>query len=235
LAGVIGAASLFCIVFAVVTKNGGSIVLALVMSTATALLTLRLVRGSLADAEARVVDELGRGLDRTPSRQLKPAILTLKGERLLWETRLHPLSIAKWWVALFAAPIGAVVLGVKTGDWQISSIGWAVIMVPISIKIYEWWHSTVGVTDRRLIAVQGIVNIKRPMMPLAKLTDEGLFIPATSRILARLRIIKTKYGSLIVESAGQDQALSRIDFFPAIEPVNQIIAGQAVPRSNDGS
>jgi IS4 transposase len=73
------------------------------------------------------------------------------------------------------------------------------------------------------------------MMPLNKLTDEGIHIPAISRLLGQLRVIRTKYGSLVVESAGQDQALSRIDYFPAIEPVNQIIAGQAVPRGNDGS
>jgi hypothetical protein len=54
--------------------------------------------------------------------------------------------------------------------------------------------------------VSGIIARKVAMMPLAKLTDMSYKRSTIGVLLG--------YGTFVLESAGQDQALSRIDYVP---------------------
>jgi len=70
----------------------------------------------------------------------------------------------------------------------------------------EWFVERFVVTDMRVIMTSGIVTRKVAMMPLVKVTDMTYERSVMGQILG--------YGEFIVESAGQDQALSRVPFLP---------------------
>ena len=62
------------------------------------------------------------------------------------------------------------------------------------------------VTLQRFMLATGIVTRKVNMMPLAKVTDMSFQRSPMGRILG--------YGEFILESAGQDQALSNVGYLP---------------------
>lgn len=70
--------------------------------------------------------------------------------------------------------------------------------------IVDWHFEEIVVTNRRVLLVSGIFTRKVAIMPLIKVTDLTFEQTLWGRIL--------QYGTFIIESAGQDQALSRIDY-----------------------
>jgi uncharacterized membrane protein YdbT with pleckstrin-like domain len=86
-------------------------------------------------------------------------------------------------VSLFFLPFSAIWLG-----WQ----------------VLNWYVEEFAVTDKRVLLVSGLIIRNVAIMPLIKVTDLTYKRDLMGRILG--------YGTFIIESAGQDQALSRIDF-----------------------
>jgi Bacterial PH domain len=78
-------------------------------------------------------------------------------------------------------------------------------------QAWEWRREIIVVTDKRLLLVTGIVTRNLAIMPLVKVTDLTFHRSSTGLLLG--------YGKFIVESAGQDQALSTIDYVPRAENV----------------
>jgi len=72
--------------------------------------------------------------------------------------------------------------------------------------VLDWYFEELVVTNRRVLLVSGVLNRKVGVMPLIKVTDLTFVQPFSGRFLG--------YGTFIIESAGQDQALSRIAFVP---------------------
>ena len=72
--------------------------------------------------------------------------------------------------------------------------------------VLDWYFEELIVTNRRVLLVSGVLNRKVGVMPLIKVTDLTFEQPFSGRFLG--------YGTFIIESAGQDQALSRIAFVP---------------------
>jgi uncharacterized membrane protein YdbT with pleckstrin-like domain len=73
-------------------------------------------------------------------------------------------------------------------------------------KTWQWHADRIVVTDQRIFEVSGVLTRKVASMPLTRVTDMTYQRSLLGRILG--------YGDLIVESAGQDQALSRIEHLP---------------------
>jgi len=73
--------------------------------------------------------------------------------------------------------------------------------------ILDWRVEQIAVTDTRLIRVSGLVTITVDTVPLVEITDMSLRCSIPGRILG--------YGQLRVETAGQQQAVGRLDFIPA--------------------
>ena len=69
-----------------------------------------------------------------------------------------------------------------------------------------WREDWFVVTDRRLLMRTGLVTRRVAMMPLMKVTDMSYSRPPAGRVLG--------YGEIVIESAGQDQALRRIRHLP---------------------
>ncbi len=70
----------------------------------------------------------------------------------------------------------------------------------------QWHHERFIVTDRRVLLVYGLLTQRIGVMPLSKVTDLTYERSLAGRLLG--------YGAFVVESAGQHQAFSRIDFLP---------------------
>jgi len=86
------------------------------------------------------------------------------------------------------------------GGLALGLTGWA------AWRFLEWRVERVLVTNKRIVEVKGIFTRKVASMPLAKVTD----ITYQRDLLARA----LNYGELVLESAGQKQALESISFIP---------------------
>ena len=79
-----------------------------------------------------------------------------------------------------------------------------------------WWIERIVITDKRVMLAQGVVTHSVGMMPLGKVTDLTFERTVTGRMLG--------YGTIIVESAGQIQALNRINYMPRPEEVYEALS-----------
>jgi hypothetical protein len=201
----------------VALTNHYTLVLAILLS---ALTVPRFVRGSRDAADRLITMELQQPV--VPSKRVERA-LTQK-EQLLYESRQHPICMTLWWLSAVLLLPAAIIMGVFIG-WPIALVPWTIGMAIIGAKTLLWYHDRLCVTDTRLLAVRGILAVQQQTMPLKKLTDETLRIPWHSSLLAWLRIIEAEYATIVVESAGQDQALSRVLYVSRAIQLNRTILG----------
>jgi uncharacterized membrane protein YdbT with pleckstrin-like domain len=94
---------------------------------------------------------------------------------------------------------------------------WAFLLLHLSWDVFEWWEYYFVITSQRLLLSQGLVTRKVNMMPLAKVTDMSFNRSPMGQILG--------YGEFVVESAGQDQALSNVNFLPYPEQLYLEVCG----------
>jgi uncharacterized membrane protein YdbT with pleckstrin-like domain len=81
------------------------------------------------------------------------------------------------------------------------------------------------VTSQRLLEVKGVVTRRVLMMPLKKVTDMSFERSTMGRLLG--------YGKFILESAGQDQALTSVDHVPYPEQLYLEICRLIFPGKED--
>lgn len=94
--------------------------------------------------------------------------------------------------------------------------GGLLVLIKACYKVSEWWVEKVVITDKRVMLTQGVFTQKVGMMPLGKVTDLTFERTLNGRMMG--------YGTMIIESAGQIQALNRIDFLPDPEEVYEAIS-----------
>jgi uncharacterized membrane protein YdbT with pleckstrin-like domain len=103
--------------------------------------------------------------------------------------------------------------------WLIQNLLWYVALFVVLRYAYEvlsWWVERIVVTDQRVLMTTGVFTTKVLMMPISKVTDLTFKRTVAGRMLG--------YGTLIVESAGQVQALNYIDYLPSAERVFDAIS-----------
>jgi uncharacterized membrane protein YdbT with pleckstrin-like domain len=91
-----------------------------------------------------------------------------------------------------------------------------VAVARFTINTILWWIERIVITDKRVMLAEGIITHKVGMMPLGKVTDLTFQRSFGGRILG--------YGTLVVESAGQIQALNRIDYMPRPEEIYEALS-----------
>lgn len=91
-----------------------------------------------------------------------------------------------------------------------------VAVLRFTVLTILWWIERIVITDKRVMLAQGFIVHKVGMMPLGKVTDLTFERSIGGRMLG--------YGTLIVESAGQIQALNRIDYMPRPEEVYEALS-----------
>lgn len=103
--------------------------------------------------------------------------------------------------------------------WLVQNILWYAalfVLLRFAYQVLSWWVERIVVTDKRMMMTTGIITTKVLMMPIGKVTDLTYERPFIGRILG--------FGTMIVESAGQIQALNRIDYLPKAEQVYDAIS-----------
>jgi hypothetical protein len=85
-----------------------------------------------------------------------------------------------------------------------------------TVKTILWWIERIVITDKRVMLAQGIITHRVGMMPLSKVTDLTFERSLNGRMLG--------YGTIVVESAGQIQALNRIDYVPRPEEIYEALS-----------
>jgi membrane protein YdbS with pleckstrin-like domain len=94
---------------------------------------------------------------------------------------------------------------------------WLILLIRLLFRIYAWLEDYFVVTPVRLLQSGGIFRKTVSMMPLTKVTDMRFERSPVGRMLG--------YGTFIVESAGQEQALRTIDHLPYPEQLYIEVCG----------
>jgi uncharacterized membrane protein YdbT with pleckstrin-like domain len=105
------------------------------------------------------------------------------------------------------------------GAWLFQNVLWyaaLLVVLRFAYIVIDWWVERIVVTDKRFMLITGVFTNRVAMMPITKVTDLTYERTATGRMFG--------YGTLIVESAGQIQALNRVEFLPRPELVYDAIS-----------
>lgn len=134
----------------------------------------------------------------------------LPWELVVIETRHHPIVLAAPIAAalggfLVALVLSTTILTVEAGRWAVWLL-WFLILGWAVWKFVNYRATHFVMTELRLVLYTGVFTVRVGMMPMPKVTDHLTEQTMTGKWL--------NYGTIIVESAGQDQALRRVDYLP---------------------
>ena len=145
----------------------------------------------------------------------------LDSERRVIRVRLHWASLA--WDTFEAVALLAVCVMVSyllpPQGWLIQNVLWyaaLAVIVRYAYVVLSWWVERIVVTDKRILMTTGLFTTRVLMMPISKVTDLTYKRTVNGRMLG--------YGTMIVESAGQIQALNNIEYLPRAEQVYDAIS-----------
>lgn len=142
--------------------------------------------------------------------------------------RRHPAMLLRHLLEVLA---GLIVAGLLTGLFSDQTVltviwcAWLAILPRLLFKAYEWSDEFFAVTSVRVLLVHGLVVRRVDMMPLKKITDLTLNRSLLGRMLG--------YGTVVLESAGQDQALTSVEYVPEPEAVYLEISAVAFGSGDD--
>lgn len=83
---------------------------------------------------------------------------------------------------------------------------WILVIVYVSFRVADWYYDRFILTNKRIMSVKGMVTRTVAMMPLLRVTDMKYEQSALGRVFG--------YGTFVVESAGQEQALREVKHLP---------------------
>jgi hypothetical protein len=139
----------------------------------------------------------------------------------LLDTERRVIRIRRHWAVLLwdtfqAAALLAICVLVSyllpPALWVVQNVLWyaaLLVVLQFAYKVMEWWVERLVVTDKRFVMTTGVFTTKVLMMPLSKVTDLTYERTVAGRMMG--------YGTMVVESAGQIQALNKIDYLPQPE------------------
>jgi uncharacterized membrane protein YdbT with pleckstrin-like domain len=146
----------------------------------------------------------------------------LPHERQVITVHQHPAVLIRPIFFLLAglALAGWLTFAVSHGNTDVLIAIWVLfgILLAWTIgKIVDWAVDYFVVTSQRMLLAQGLLVRKVNMIPLTKVTDMSFQRSPLGQILG--------YGEFIVESAGQDQALSHVTYLPYPEQLYLEVCG----------
>ncbi|MGR6317066.1 PH domain-containing protein [Micromonospora soli] len=133
-------------------------------------------------------------------------------ERFRGEWKRHWIYIAK---PLIIGVLATFILGYLSGFLAGNQTGalttvavllWFLVIGWVAWQIAEWWYNRFILTNKRVMVVDGVITRRVAMMPLVRVTDMKYEQSPTGRAL--------NYGTFVLESAGQEQALREIKSLP---------------------
>jgi membrane protein YdbS with pleckstrin-like domain len=135
----------------------------------------------------------------------------LPNEHQVIITRKHPAVLVR---PISFVVIGLIIAGLLT-EFVARHSGIAILVIWVAwlgllgylvAQTFNWLFSYFVVTSRRMLVTSGWITRKVAMMPMTKVTDMSFQRDFQARVLG--------YGTFILESAGQDQALRVVDHLP---------------------
>ena len=135
------------------------------------------------------------------------------GESVVLVVRRHFMVLWRPFFVTCVVAFGALALGSAADPRRSSDPVDTVVGVTVLVfvgwfmfRLLEWRLDRIYVTDHRLFEVSGVLSRSVASMPLSKMTDMTYRQTFVGWLLG--------YGEMIVETAGQDQALSHIKYVP---------------------
>jgi len=139
--------------------------------------------------------------------------------RYLFPTERYRGEWKRHWISL-SAPLGigagaTLLLGYLAGFLTRQNVNglvtvavliWLGVIGWVAWKVFDWYFDRFILTNKRVMVVAGIVTRRVAMMPLLRVTDMKYEQSALGRML--------NYGTFVLESAGQDQALREVKYLP---------------------
>lgn len=150
----------------------------------------------------------------------------LPHEQQVITMRRHPAILMGPVGIVLVSLIGAGILsntGLATNATTLAVIWWIWLLVLVWFvwRVAEWSVDYFVITSARLLLTTGLVTRQVNMMPLGKVTDMRFERSLVGRLIG--------YGTFVMESAGQDQALSRINYVPYPEQLYLEVVGLIFP------
>jgi len=145
--------------------------------------------------------------------------------------RKHPavlLAPVAWAVIglIIAAVLSDTLLRHSSGlTWIIWAI-WGIVFLRFLWAAINWYVDYFIITSHRFIETTGLFTRNVAFIPMAKVTDFTFRRSVLGRVLG--------YGTFIVESAGQDQALDNVDFIPYPEQLYLEACSLLLPSKDGG-
>ncbi len=135
----------------------------------------------------------------------------MKTENVVLSVRMHPVATIRPVSLILLSLVGAGLVSWVTpagGSLLVTAVWilWGVVFLRQGWNLLTWWRRYFVLTENRLMLITNLLIVEVGMMPLAKVTDMRFHQTTFGRVFA--------YGEFIVESAGQDQALSRVQPVP---------------------
>ncbi|MDP9824433.1 PH domain-containing protein [Kineosporia succinea] len=167
-------------------------------------------------------ERYGPGVPKELDRYLVPS------EEIVFLLRRHWVVIAEPFLTTLLGLVVLAAVGGYVGEAvsTVLTVGWLLLLSRLILVVWEWWYELVIATDKRLMLVHGIVTRKVDIMPMSKVTDMRYDRTVTGQVLG--------YGKFVMESAGQDQALSTINYIPDsdlhYQQISQLIFAPGEPR-----
>lgn len=120
------------------------------------------------------------------------------------------------WQLLVAAGVGFWAIQSGVGVMELANLLVLVMGARLAVRAIRWaFYQQTYLTNRRLMEVDGFLGIRVNSMPLSKVTDIMLRRNPVGDLLG--------YGTFRVETAGQDQALGRLDYLRYPEEFHDLV------------
>jgi membrane protein YdbS with pleckstrin-like domain len=133
-------------------------------------------------------------------------------ERYRGEWKRHPIHLT---TPLLVGTLATFVLGYLSGYLArrdaadltaVAVVVWVGVMLWVAWEIADWYFDRFILTNKRVMVVNGIITRRVAMMPLLRVTDMKYEQSPLGRML--------NYGTFVLESAGQEQALREVKHLP---------------------
>ena len=163
------------------------------------------------------------GIRVVPNETVPAAVyrVLLPHERRVITVRFHPAvlirPVAETLGGLALAGLISTIAKLNGTVLLVVWLAWLILVIRLLFCVYAYLEDYFVVTSQRLLLAEGVFKKTVNMMPLGKVTDMRFERSATGRLLG--------FGTFIVESAGQDQALHRIDHLPYPEQLYLEVCG----------
>jgi hypothetical protein len=155
----------------------------------------------------------------------------LDGERVVTAVHQHWGKVAE--------PVASAVAGAVFALWVDAEVdpalgllstvvwwAWFAVVARMLYRLAEWRHDWFVATDKRLLLFYGLFTRRVSMMPLLKVTDMSYERSVPGRILG--------FGRFVMESAGHDQALRKVNWVPSPDHNYRVICAEIFGVADHG-